>query len=270
MCEPANTFTLTKGRTLEIYHDEDAKSPRTSWDNAGTLATWHDRSTIGEVQLDRRSSTHMIEQVAREVLDAMKEDIGREKSHGGKNRYSACERALSVFDNRLEQIVSKDMPFDEYQNKIKALIDHYAILLPVFAYEHGGITISTGSFSDPWDSGQVGVIFITKEKARHEWGGASGILNKKRIAQAVKCLELEVKSMDEYLTGDVYGYVLKDKKGDEIDSCWGFYGSNVAVNGILDQADITKRELVKVLKELQAYEIKEAREAGIKLPRLKW
>ena len=44
------------------------------------------------------------------------------------------------------------------------------ICLPLFLYDHSGITINTTGFSCPWDSGQVGFIYITKAKALKEWG----------------------------------------------------------------------------------------------------
>ena len=39
------------------------------------------------------------------------------------------------------------------------------IALPVFMYDHSGITINTTGFSCRWDSGQVGIIYMTKAKA---------------------------------------------------------------------------------------------------------
>lgn len=38
------------------------------------------------------------------------------------------------------------------------------VSVPLYAYVHSGITISTGSFGDPWDSGCFGVAICTKEQ----------------------------------------------------------------------------------------------------------
>ena len=43
-------------------------------------------------------------------------------------------------------------------------------------------------------------------------------------AKARECLEAEVKTYNQYLEGDVYGYMIKTEDCDEVDSCWGFYG----------------------------------------------
>lgn len=102
-----------------------------------------------------------------------------------------------------------------------------AICLPLYLYDHGGITMSTSPFSCPWDSGQVGVIYCTKEKAIKEWGKKR--FTKKVEERAIKYLVGEVEEYDAYISGEVYGYIVKDEDGIEIDSCWGYYGKKYAV-----------------------------------------
>lgn len=105
----------------------------------------------------------------------------------------------------------------EEMQDISDKIDSGELLgLPVYAHIHGGVTLSTGSFSDPWDSGQCGYIYTTKEKARKEFG--------EDLDKLFKCLEGEIESYSQFLSGEVYGYVVKDAEGDTVDSCWGFYG----------------------------------------------
>ena len=41
--------------------------------------------------------------------------------------------------------------------------DDKLFYLPIYAYEHGNITINTKPFFCPWDSGKVGYIYITRE-----------------------------------------------------------------------------------------------------------
>lgn len=94
-----------------------------------------------------------------------------------------------------------------------------AVVLPLYLYDHSGITISTKPFSCPWDSGQVGVIYCTADVIKREFGSSG----KRARAKAVKALEQEVRTYDQYLRGDVYGYVVEDRDGEHLDSCWGFY-----------------------------------------------
>lgn len=104
------------------------------------------------------------------------------------------------------------------------------ICLPVYAYIHSGITISTGGFSCPWDSGQLGIVYISKADALKEWGtGVKKRISPKMLARVREYLKGEVETLDHYLTGQVYGYRVygpedADGEREEMDSCWGFYG----------------------------------------------
>ena len=95
--------------------------------------------------------------------------------------------------------------------------DEIVARLPLFLYDHSGITMSTGSFDDRWDAGQVGWIYATRESIRKIWGDEPYT-----EAQIVEALESEVKIYDTYITGGYVGYVIEDEDGHTLDSCWGF------------------------------------------------
>lgn len=97
-----------------------------------------------------------------------------------------------------------------------------AALLPVYMYDHSGVTINTTGFSCPWDSGQIGFIFISKKKALAEYGGK--IVTKRLRERLETYLRNEVETYDQYLRGDVWGYTIFDDNDEIIDSCGGFYG----------------------------------------------
>ena len=101
------------------------------------------------------------------------------------------------------------------------------VILSLYLYDHSGLTMRTHPFSCPWDSGQVGYIYATKETVVKEWG-KSGKLTRSSKAKALKHLEAEVETYDQYLCGDVYGYIIEDAQGKHVDSCWGFCGFNYA------------------------------------------
>lgn len=105
-----------------------------------------------------------------------------------------------------------------------------AISLPVYMYDHSGQTISTKPFSCPWDSGQIGEIFVTKEKILKEF-------NIKRLTKTVKdkvrqILIDEISVLDEYVKSEVYGFKIFDENDNEIESCYGFYGRDDAENEV--------------------------------------
>lgn len=94
-----------------------------------------------------------------------------------------------------------------------------AIILPLYLYDHSGLSISTRPFSCPWDSGQVGFIFSTSKRIRAEYGES----NPRTNTYAYDVLESEVLTYNDYLSGNVFGYVIKDADDNTVDSCWGFY-----------------------------------------------
>lgn len=107
------------------------------------------------------------------------------------------------------------------------------VVLPVYLYDHSGITISTGAFSCPWDSRQLGWIVATAETL--ESGGHD--LTKLDREQIAEWLRGEVNYYDTWLRGEVYGYTI-EKQGEPcncncprcdhagqwetVDSCGGF------------------------------------------------
>ena len=115
---------------------------------------------------------------------------------------------------------------------MKVISDKY-ITLPLYLMDHSGLAIQTTSFNDPWDSGQVGWIYVSKEDALKEFGGEkmTGAIRKK--AEDLMRSEVaasEVAAYDSYLRGECYGFELY-KSGELMDSCWGFMG---------DLADVCK------------------------------
>jgi hypothetical protein len=131
----------------------------------------------------------------------------------GQIAYSSSRYTLGT------EAVSKDR-LDEIAAGIE---DGSLIGLPVYAYVHSGATISTSPFGCRWDSGQSGFVYCSASDAEDEWAGDPHFR-----ANALRVLQGEVETFDQYLRGDVYGYTITDKDGDEVDSCWGYYGIEYA------------------------------------------
>lgn len=102
-----------------------------------------------------------------------------------------------------------------------------AVILPIYMYDHSGLTINTTGFSCPWDSGQIGFIYITREEVAKEYGIKR--MTAKQVKRMGDLLRSIVAEYDSYLRGDVYGYQIKDKDGNDLDSCWGYIGYEYAV-----------------------------------------
>lgn len=122
------------------------------------------------------------------------------------------------------------------------------IALPLYLYDHSGLTMNTTGFSCPWDSGKVGFIYVTKEDVRKEYGWK--VISQKRREQIEKYLRGEVETYDNFLTGSVYCYTITDPDGIElVDSCGGFYGYEHEKSGLMEYAKNAIDCHIKIEKE---------------------
>lgn len=87
------------------------------------------------------------------------------------------------------------------------------VFLPVYMYDHSGISINTTGFSCRWDSGQLGWIWAKYNPDEYD-----------SRESLQKVLQSEIEEYDLYLRGEVYGYEITDEDGEFVDSCWGFIG----------------------------------------------
>ena len=94
------------------------------------------------------------------------------------------------------------------------------VVLPLYLMDHSGLSISTTSFSCPWDSGQVGFIYMTEDEALEAFQVPKLTEEiKTRVAEGLKA---EIETYDAYLRGDVWGFLVKDSDGDVVESAWGY------------------------------------------------
>jgi len=97
------------------------------------------------------------------------------------------------------------------------------IKLPLYLLDHSGYRVNTTGYNlvDPgrWDWGQIGWIYVTVEKARKE--GYKGRGWRKKVEST---LEAEVKIIDQYLSGEVWGWrTVENETGNVKDACYGYY-----------------------------------------------
>jgi hypothetical protein len=188
-------------KTLRIVQSTDSDSPR-DWDNLGTIAYKHRNYILGEETI-----SDPVDWLC-EKLDISEESLDR----------LAAKKNIPVYSNAMRQELESRF-FKKY------------IALSVFLYDHSGITISCSPFSCPWDSGQVGYIYVTKDKVKQEY--KTKIISKHLRKRILTYLEGEIETFDQYLRGDVYGFIIEENE-EHVDSCWGFYGTDWDKNGIKD------------------------------------
>lgn len=246
---------------VKIENDDTPNSPR-DWDNLGTMVCWHRNYNLGDEQ-PKESPDDYRRNLACQYDDGLEDRLERiaekyENAFGYKGRSAELYRDLN-----------KDLT-----SAIDAVLDKHFISLPLYLYDHSGITMNTGGFGCPWDSGQVGFIYVTKAelKAERNWKR----LTPQRLEDVCEWLTSEVEVYAEYLEGNVYGYVVEQAEipndyrelaliesnqaiamlekyldvDDDLDwsqdeSCWGFYGYDIEKNGILDYLSDAEKKLAR-------------------------
>lgn len=136
-----------------------------------------------------------------------------------------CYDPLKEFD-RLETIITTDNRYftgdeiidDDWEEKRKEIEDEGGIVLPLYMLAHSIIHLSLDPFVDRWDSGCVGFVYVTREKLDDEYKGYT-----LEMAQecAQKCIEGDIKLINAYLEGNVYGIRMIDENNQEMDAIYG-------------------------------------------------
>lgn len=250
-------FIEGKFHKVNVEQDSDASSPREE-ENLGTMVCWHRNYNLGDEQ-PKQSPEDFRRDLACQFDDKLEDRL---------------ERIDNRFNNMIwDRQVSKDAK-EAIQSAIDKVLEQHIVELPLYLYDHSGITMSTGAFSCQWDSGQVGFNYITKDKIRAEYGWKN--LTQARRERIEGYLKNEVQRYDDYLTGQVYGFthevaelpedwaylaLLDAQKAkpilekyldldDDLDwehegSCWGFFGDDIKTNGILEHLDAKVHHLAE-------------------------
>lgn len=225
----------TKGAyALIVQPDDILISPREVDEHFGTMVCFHPRYALGDkheyadkdaflknLYMDVSGHSEQSEDKYDELWNRMEKQFG--------TNYGAMARAID--------------------DALLAEIQKQYIVLPLYLLDHRGLAMQTTSFHDPWDSGQVGWIYVSKADALKEFGTAE--MNDAIRQHAEELMRSEVAVYDCYLRGECHGFELY-KNGELTDSCWGFMGSLDEVKK--DMADYLPEECAGMLDELQEQE----------------
>ncbi len=127
------------------------------------------------------------------------------------------EDVFLVYDHRQFSVERKGFDAQEINDHCadtRRLFYKGYFVFPLYAYIHSGVSLSLGRsypHNCPWDTSMRGFVLV---KRAEFWSKA----------KARKAADSIVSEWNQYLSGDVWGYVVKDAQDNEVDSCWGFYG----------------------------------------------
>jgi len=136
------------------------------------------------------------------------------------------------------------------------------ICYDIHIYDHSGIVLGLDGdqypFNDRWDAGWVCYMYATYERIREDQGCKYVTRRVRDKVDGIFRAELE--EYNKYLSGDVYGYRLVKSYScptcgqeveEEVDSCWGFSGTEWKENGLVDQLASEYRDLAGKLEDVR-------------------
>lgn len=209
----AETINIEGGYKVEIHYDEDATNPMKD-DESGPTLVLHDKA-------EKHFGWTTDDDWHRKLNCALEDilDRGHTKDlHGERGALAVLNRWMRAYHG-------------------------IRVVLPVGAGQHSGTWAYVGDhehFSDSggWDSGWVGWLFVTPEQAQLWYDGNP------TEEQLIDGLRGHFKEFSSWVEGSTYGYVVKDPQGEEIDSCWGFYGSETYDEVIETESIVGQRPVV--------------------------
>lgn len=100
-----------------------------------------------------------------------------------------------------------------------------AVILPVYLYDHSVVRVSTSTFMNraphaEWDSGLIGVIYMTREDIRREF--MCKLVTKKVREQVKRSLVACIEELDCYLRGDAWVFEVFNGEGESLEMFSGF------------------------------------------------
>lgn len=145
----------------------------------------------------------------------------------------------------------------EYNIDNSYLEEYY--IFPVSAYIHSGISLSLSNeeypFTSIWDTSMKGFVLVLKNCKEDTFD-----INVNEEEAKDKAENL-IKTWNQYLSGDVYGYMVETPNGEEQGGCWGYYGHNFEENDLINTAkmdiDNAKVEYKKLITKSYQASLKE-------------
>lgn len=120
--------------------------------------------------------------------------------------------------------------YDDIERRAWRFIEQRYCILPVYVFDHSGVVLSTRPFSCPWDSGQLGYIYVRKDEALAKMGKKKW--TKKVQQQVESILEAEIAEFSQYVSGDVWCFQIEDSQGELIEMAGNILGIECCVEGV--------------------------------------
>jgi hypothetical protein len=238
----SNDVVKTKERdnyTINIYRDEITvdDNPRT-WDNEAVFVINYPGHDLGDRQDIEGTVNELFDKYisSKEVIDTFVKELKATKftdDDGWGYEFDMIDRhgnkihdSVGFFNSWSEDEVASELSYGYFstRKKLSMLEDSNKVaILPISLYDHSGVTIwlgTTEGYVDArWDCSSVGFAYVEYNEERDG--------NKEDWKQdAYDIMEKEMKLYDDYVTGEVYDWEIRDENDVWVDGCGGYYGSD--------------------------------------------
>ena len=187
-----------KGCTIRIVQDESREDPRTDYEHLGTMIPWDN---------ERRGY------VCKDMTDYDREEFIRSLA---ADQLAVREKLIGKEYSRFEDTDEDDpdfMPPPDPDDLIEmACFDNVILPYNYYSGSQGGVR------EGDWEL-CTGYIYIPMDVARANWSGTDEEIR----AAAEACLRAELSELDNWVNGNVAGWIAEDPDGETIESVWGYY-----------------------------------------------
>ena len=134
---------------LEIILDIDAESPRESNENFGKMVCWHSRYNLGDKHNYSDKDDFLFSLLEETVGDTEKAEDMYEKIKDSIDR--EVYKSYRVYNKAVD-------------DEILEILKQKFVILPLYLFDHSGITMNTTGFNCRWDSGVVGWVYANHDE----------------------------------------------------------------------------------------------------------
>lgn len=189
------------GYTVQIRHDEFAENPRKVFDPAGTLVFFNNPYS------HRHDYTHL-------------SDEHKTQTRNNYTRFDMLAEVCQYNQYEEDEKMGQEMPEEWHWMLMLARLNANYVVVGVDMRDHGGgnmsISTSTPTTQEEWeDTSTDGFIYLYVGADMMDTLGDD----------VERMLIAEIEEFEHWITGNVWGFTI-EKEGQDIDSCWGFYGDH--------------------------------------------
>ena len=237
--------TEYRGLTIVSYYDEEPENPRT-WGNVATFVCKHRSYDLGDEQDIEGCVEGLLEEYvpAKAIIEYF---VKARNAH-----------LVPGEEGDIAYQMGQELDWSEKLELIEATGE--VVILPISMYEHSGITLWFGSkWGHPdaqWDCSSIGFAFVEKKTAEKEMSQRILPDGQKNDWKewAYTIMEGEMKTYDQYLRGEVFGYMIEDEEGEmssnvHLCGCWGYYDHEHLLEDAKNNIDTYLEEKDKQRKE---------------------